>query len=91
MSKDSQQKLATNLSIIRSGTCSLKAATGIIRSLEHRIVNSKKTIGKQGVLSDMSKSICQIKYLHDHDIAVISTPAAVNVYSGNTHFKTQRN
>jgi len=61
-----------NYSIIRLRL--LKIATGTLRSLWAEIASNKDQYFNKAS-SDMSKSISQIKSLHDHVITVILTPA----------------
>ena len=60
--------------VILSGLCTLKTATGVLRSWWAEIDSNKDQYVNRAS-SDMSKSISQIKSLHDHVITVILTPA----------------
>jgi hypothetical protein len=60
--------------LFESGLCTLKTAKGVLRSLWAEIASNKDQYLNRAS-SDMSKSISQIKSLHDHVITVILTPA----------------
>ncbi len=67
---------------IRSGFCTLKTATGVLRSLWAEIASNKDQYLNRASF-DMSKSIFQIKSLHDHVVTVIF----IHANGEGTHWK----
>jgi len=56
-----------------SALCALKIVTGALRPFGAQIAGNKNKYFKSAS-SDMSKSVSQIKSLHNHVITVIMTP-----------------